>query len=83
MIVIVHFSNHRYTMMMKCWDIVPENRPCFKELYMITSKHIERIAGYLEMGFNPFVGERHATNCITEDSTSIEKEVSSPNEYVD
>ena len=40
--------------MMKCWEMMPEERPSFKELHMITSKHIERIAGYLEMGFNPF-----------------------------
>ena len=69
--------------MMKCWDIVPEKRPCFKELYMITSKHIERIAGYLEMGFNPFIAERRATNTVVEDSMSVNKEVSSPNECVD
>ena len=43
-------------MMMKCWELLPENRPSFKELYENTSKYIEHIAGYLEMGFNPFAG---------------------------
>ena len=43
-------------MIMKCWELLPENRPSFKELYMNTSQYIERIAGYLEMGYNPFAG---------------------------
>lgn len=32
------------------------DRPTFKELYLNTSKYIERIAGYLDLGFNPFTG---------------------------
>ena len=32
----------------------PEDRPTFKELCSNVSKFIERIAGYLEIGFNPF-----------------------------
>ena len=40
----------------QCWEKVPENRPTFKELYSNISKFIERIAGYLDMGFNPFTG---------------------------
>ena len=43
-------------MMMKCWEMVPEDRPSFKELHENTSKYVEHIAGYLEMGFNPFAG---------------------------
>ena len=43
-------------MMMKCWELLPENRPSFKELHENTSRYIEHIAGYLEMGFNPFAG---------------------------
>ena len=39
-------------MMMKCWETVPDDRPTFKELCTNTNKYIERIAGYLEMGFN-------------------------------
>ena len=42
--------------MSQCWEKVPENRPTFKELYSNISKFIERIAGYLDMGFNPFTG---------------------------
>ena len=42
--------------MSQCWEKVPENRPTFKELYSNISKFIECIAGYLDMGFNPFTG---------------------------
>ena len=44
-------------MMRKCWEISPDDRPTFNELYTNTSKYIEHIAGYLEMGFNPFAVE--------------------------
>ena len=43
-------------MMMKCWEMVPEDRPSFKELHENITKYVEHIAGYLEMGFNPFAG---------------------------
>ena len=43
--------------MKECWEALPENRPSFKQLYINISKYIERIAGYLEIGFNPFMGE--------------------------
>ena len=43
-------------MMRKCWQTAPKDRPTFKELYSNISKIIEHIAGYLEMGFNPFEG---------------------------
>ena len=39
---------------MQCWKMSPEDRPTFKELYSSVSKFIERTAGYLEIGFNPF-----------------------------
>ena len=42
--------------MRQCWEKVPDNRPTFKELYSNISKFIEHIAGYLDMGFNPFTG---------------------------
>ena len=42
-------------MMTKCWEVDPQNRPSFKELHSNISKYIERIAGYLELGFNPFL----------------------------
>ena len=32
----------------------PEQRPSFKEISLTLSKSIERVAGYLEIGFNPF-----------------------------
>ena len=65
---IIYFYNdcepiifHRYIMMRKCWEIVPENRPSFNELYKTTSKYIEQMAGYLELGFNPFSGVESVT----------------------
>ena len=42
--------------MRKCWEKIPRDRPTFKELSTNISKYTERIAGYLEMGFNPFIG---------------------------
>ena len=60
-------------MMLKCWEKLPDNRPTFKELYTNTSKYTERIAGYLEVEFNPFTGEREepsthlSQNCGEED----------------
>ena len=49
-----------YGMMRKCWEKAPDDRPTFKELYTDISKYIECIAGYLEMGFNPFAGGQDA-----------------------
>lgn len=40
--------------MRKCWELSPNDRPLFEELYKNTSKYIEHMAGYLELGFNPF-----------------------------
>lgn len=37
--------------------MTPDDRPTFKELYKNISKCIERMAGYLEMSFNPFATE--------------------------
>ena len=42
--------------MMKCWETALEDRPSFKELHKATSKYTEHIAGYLEIGYNPFTG---------------------------
>ena len=36
--------------------MAPEDRPTFKELYCSVSQSIERDAGYLQLGFNPFTG---------------------------
>ena len=42
--------------MMKCWEAAPDDRPSFKELHKAISKYTECIAGYLEIGYNPFAG---------------------------
>ena len=47
-------------MMRQCWEKSPHDRPTFKELYSTVSKYIERVAGYLDMGFNPFSGREGA-----------------------
>ena len=49
-----NISGNSYTMMTKCWEMAPEDRPTFKEIYSNISKYIECMAGYLELGFNPF-----------------------------
>ena len=40
--------------MRRCWELAPEDRPTFKEVYTNISSYIEHMAGYLKMGFNPF-----------------------------
>ena len=46
-------------MMLQCWELAPDKRPSFKTLYTNTSIFIEGLAGYLEMGFNPFSTHSH------------------------
>ena len=53
--------------MRKCWETSPDDRPTFKELYTNTNKYIERIAGYLEMGFNPFAGDGERVKSAVEE----------------
>ena len=50
----IHLLPNSYMMMLQCWESAPDNRPYFKTLYTNTSKFIEGLAGYLEVGFNPF-----------------------------
>ena len=62
-------------MMRKCWETEPDDRPTFKELYTNISKYIERVAGYLEMGFNPFGGSKMVKSTVEEKDDEIETEV--------
>ena len=39
---------------MDCWKMSPEERPTFKDICCIVSNFIEHIAGYMDIGFNPF-----------------------------
>ena len=59
-------------MMLQCWEAMPDKRPCFKELYSKTSKYIERIAGYLEIGFNPFAGQNLIATGLGESDSAAE-----------
>ena len=63
---------HSYEMMMQCWKMSAEDRPTFKEICSSVSKFIERIAGYLEIGFNPFT----AAECGVGEGEVIEEEKS-------
>ena len=81
--ICIHISGHfcddmvsysdSYVMMRKCWEMIPEKRPSFKELRTNTSKYIEHIAGYLDLGFNPFAAAKRAK------SVSEEKHVENEN----
>ena len=55
-IIMCKYIDNSYEMMKKCWEMAPDDRPAFKQLNKNTSIYIERIAGYLELGFNPFAG---------------------------
>ncbi|CAI8018786.1 Deleted in malignant brain tumors 1 protein [Geodia barretti] len=71
--------NCTYEIMMQCWVTAPEDRPTFKELYLTTSNYIEHMAGYLQLGFNPFaernVGEREEGEEKTEQEEQEEVQV--------
>ena len=58
--------------MRKCWEKAPNDRPTFKELYSSISKYIEHIAGYLDMGFNPFSGGEGPGQKSCDDGTCSE-----------
>ena len=64
-----------YVMMRKCWEMLPEKRPSFKDLYTNTSQYIEHIAGYLDLGFNPFAAAKRAK------SVAEEKPMENENKY--
>ena len=65
--------DYRYDMMKKCWEMKPEKRPTFSELYANTTKYIERIAGYLDLGFNPFSGVEGGETMIAEEENEEEE----------
>ena len=46
--------------------MIPEKRPSFKELRTNTSKYIEHIAGYLDLGFYPFAEARRVKSVAEE-----------------
>ena len=78
--LLVSLSNlYSYEIMMQCWVTAPEDRPTFKELYLTTSNYIEHMAGYLQLGFNPFaernVGEREEGEEKTEQEEQEEVQV--------
>ena len=44
-----------YGIMRQCWQMVTGDRPTFTELCLKLSSLIEHTAGYLQMGYNPFI----------------------------
>ena len=44
--------------MMKCWESSPKERPLFSEIYKDVTRIIGRIAGYLDVGYNPFTAKQ-------------------------
>ena len=77
-VTLLYYANS-YMMMLECWVSAPDKRPSFKTLYTNTSKFIEGLAGYLEVGFNPFVaqtatepGDEETTNERSEDEEGEE-----------
>ena len=58
---------------MKCWEAAPDDRPSFKELHTTTSKYIECIAGYLEMGCNPFGGLKKVKTTLNKNDEKDEE----------
>ena len=58
--------------MIKCWEFEPQNRPSFQQLHKNMSSYCGKIAGYLEMSFNPFKGA--GGNAGKEEEETEEKE---------
>ena len=59
---------------MECWEAAPDDRPSFKELRKTTTKYTERIAGYLEIGYNPFADMEKVKTNLTENKPKDEKD---------
>ena len=67
------FLTCSYTMMRKCWEMDPKDRPTFKELHTNTSQYMERIAGYLEIQFNPFAGRGTVQSPVVDERETEEE----------
>ena len=69
-------------MMLQCWESAPDNRPYFKTLYTNTSKFIEGLAGYLDVGFNPFATTTASELGEEEDANEMSGNEKGPPELV-
>ena len=68
----------RYEIMRKCWEMRLDDRPSFMELNKTTSKYVEHIAGYLELGYNPFAGmKKFSSTTELKDNQMKEEDVES------
>ena len=57
--------------MVRCWEFDLAGRPTFSTIYSQTTSYLERIAGYLELNFNPFEGREYSilTNPMEEEDS--------------
>ena len=51
--------------MIKCWEGSLKDRPSFSNIHEVVSRLIERVAGYLDIEYNPFTGGEKQ-KCIIE-----------------
>ena len=56
-----------YSVMKKCWEASPKDRPSFTEIYEELSHFIERVAGYLDIKFNPFLADERGKDTTGKD----------------
>ena len=56
---------YRYSIMLKCWSIDPDERPPFSDLARSISEFAEMTAGYLDMtNYNPFANEESSSDHV-------------------
>ena len=64
---------YRYSIMLKCWSIDPDERPPFSDLARSISEFAEMTAGYLDMtNYNPFANEESSSDHVPLKTTEIE-----------
>ena len=59
-------------MMMKCWESSPKERPSFSDIYKDVTRVIARIAGYLDVGYNPFTGQEKEKCAVEDENKEIQ-----------
>ena len=70
--MLLTLSSHSYAMMMHTWSKNPEDRPSFEELVATISDYTEKIAGYLDVNFNPFQSTSDLTALLEADEAHKE-----------
>lgn len=52
--------------MMLCWSEEPDERPSFSDIVKIVENRMGAIAGYLDVGYNPFTNSQECNDVSTE-----------------